>query len=214
MFSFTNQLSCFFSIQYNPGMKFLLIVTLTLFVKPLYSQDIYINPEKLTWSNFKGQPVVKVDSKGEIRDYIAFTWSRINLVLKPRPNGTYEPIVDVQFCQDTSFVKHDYLEKNKAEVQGLFRHELYHYKIAILYGKKAQHHLNTASIPVPQTAIDIFRSFLNDHSAAQGRYDVETNHRHNRKKQKDWMNDIDRQLSELSGILLKGEELELTKNEK
>jgi hypothetical protein len=195
-------------------MKFLLIITLTLFVKPLCSQNVYINPEKLTWANFKGKPVFKVDSKGQIRDYVAFTWSWINLVLKARSNGTYKPIVDVWFCQDTSFVKHDYLEENKAEDKKIFQHELYHYKIAILYGKKAKQHLNTISILVPQTAVDIFRSYLNDHSAAQGRYDVETNHRHNQKKQKSWMIDIDKQLSDLSGILLEGEELELATREK
>lgn len=112
-------------------MRFSVFYILIFFVqsRPL-CQPHYIDPLKLSWSDYKGK--VNYDS-----GFLAHTECKISVIANHNANKKSDIHFHLVFCPESSWVDWNALgKKTHPYADSLFRHELLHYYIAIIAFKK------------------------------------------------------------------------------
>jgi hypothetical protein len=179
-------------------MKPLIILLFSCFSLSSYSQDKYhyINPESLSWNDFKGQ----CDNK---YNYTAITTSALRLNYKRQGDLITDVKVWVVFLYDSSCVRQEMLYK-LTDIQDnyLFNHEKNHYLLNIMLAKEVKRIILNNPKMTNQDLSNLINDFNVQSSAFQIKYDTETNHSENEHSQINWNAYILNQLDGLKDIIL------------
>jgi hypothetical protein len=164
----------------------------------LNGQNIYVDPDMLQWTNYKG----KMDF---LSAFTAFTKSNIKVILGTSIsyNPSDPPKIEVAFMQDSSWVNYFKLNQLSPRLQTyLLNHEKIHYLITIIEAKKLKKEISDKKINNIQ---ELFTSF-NNHSQMMNErnelYDAETNHSGNVLAQNRWEIETVKELNDLKSIIL------------
>lgn len=189
-------------------MKWLLILLAVLISGNIYAQCLYIDPDSLTWHDYKGHPR-KIKSLGRYIDAAANTNYRFLAGVKKLKADQYFAYVSVHFCRDSSFVKKELFRSDPSREKQLFQHELYHYKLAVLYGKKLRQYLiNNPTVlkgkgkDVVARVTALANSYSDQKEKEDDAYELETRNGTIAARQKMWVHKIDRELEKLSLVKL------------
>jgi hypothetical protein len=189
-------------------MKIVFVFLAVLLSRHLGAQCTYINPDSLTWDDYKGQPR-KIKSLGRYIEASANTNYRFLAGVKRLKAGQYSPYVSVQFCRDSSFVKSELVVSSSAVERQLFQHELYHYKLVILYAKRLRHYLTNhpnllkgKEKDVVSRVKELATSYSDQKEKEDDVYELETRNGTILPKQKLWVERIDKELKKLGFVRL------------
>jgi hypothetical protein len=175
-----------------------LLLFLILLRSEMPAQSIYIDPDKLSWANFRG-------AMNPFSDFMAFTRSNFSTTIGK--TLTYNPLnppkIRVQFLQDSSWVNFVKLSQYSQALQVyLLNHEKIHYLITIIEAKKLKKEIIDKKI----TNIQQLFNTINNHQQIMANrnvlYDAETNHSGNVEAQNKWATEINKELNDLIKIPL------------
>lgn len=146
---------------------------------------------KLTWEDFKGKPRSTASelSGAETNTVIEFQ-SYAPRYLKP------DIIITASIDCTRSWVR-----ENQKDNDNLLRHEQLHFDISEVYARKMRKAINEEKINstnVSEKVSRIFERIYGVYSKRQERYDEETDHGLDEKKQKEWELKISKELLDLS----------------
>lgn len=155
-------------------------------------QDVIIWKESrpLQWADFLG--AVKDTSEYDAESFAEVTY---HYTFKGPKNFSFE--VQAGFNKNSSWFR------KQTCCGDLLKHEQIHFDIAELFARKMREMFERYdySQNFPQEIVEIFNIKKDEYWAMQLRYDEETNHSLNKKKQKEWENYIHNQLAQMSDKL-------------
>jgi hypothetical protein len=177
-------------------MKFFLGCLLFFVSLQTYCQCNAIDPQKLTWKDYRGG----IDPKS---DQIA--WTSCKILMNTTGKFGQAPIlkVCVDFRSDSSWVNAPKIKALSKEVGlQLLNHERLHYYISIISAQRLKKSLSTANNINEDEINSKFLYYSNVVDSLNSRYDLETNHGLNPANQKRWEYKIMDQVRTLSGVKL------------
>ncbi len=159
-----------------------LIIVLLFCTAKLYSQTIYIDPLKLSWSNYIGN--VNYDSI-----YTALTYSGMKLGIIAK-NGKVTFKVYPTFTENLSWVDYQKLSKEKEGPDYILNHEKLHYYISIINARKLKLFV-TQHPPKNNKELNNLKEYFDKKNQSdQDVYDAATKHAFLRDKQEEWSKKI------------------------
>jgi len=183
-------------------MKFFVFSVLTLLIHfKILSQPHYIDPRRLSWSDYKGN--VNYDS-----GFIAYTDCKISVTANNNANKKSDIHFHIAFYPESSWVDWNVLgKKPHAYADSLFRHELLHFYIGLIAFKKLkmafQHFRFIDHQDLSQNRNQI-TNFLAPYAIMQrdlnSKYDKETHYGTDRFQQHNWEKYIMKNVESLKSV--------------
>lgn len=146
----------------------------------------WVDGERLSWDDFKGKPNRYTYMDAVTESGIVFNWSC--------DWSGFHVEVFAMFDPGKSWVK------KSGATEYLLKHEQAHFDITEIHARKLRKRLDEISNPcrMGSRGIQSVANKIYEESAAmQNRYDEETYHSKNRKKQAEWLKKIDAELKRL-----------------
>lgn len=168
----------------------LIIVLFVLFLSPAFSQKsdnlILYGSRELVWSDFKGKP----SPRNKLES--AITASTIKLIPKHVSEDSVVLEVSNYFICDRSWTITDSAI--------ILEHERGHFDISEIYARKMRKQFAESKFKLKTLDNDvqnIFKKYDKELSLRQDKYDLETKHSIDRKRQGEWTKQIQSELKEL-----------------
>jgi hypothetical protein len=173
-------------------MKFCVFVVFILVSYVANSQGVYIDPDNLSFSDYKG----KVNNS--FRRYSS-TYCGISASLDTS-NGMYNCKVYPIFFRDSSWIDFKYVQDDR--LMDLFLYEQLHYCITVLVAKEFKSYL----LKHPPQTVDEWLQGCKDYAfrdrLMRSKYDADTYSGYSLQKQNEWRALVNRQLDSLKNISL------------
>jgi hypothetical protein len=160
--------------------RLLALLVIITFIYQDRSDSIVWHPDlELQWSNFKGNP--KPSDKA-----VALTASGITFALSTKKTDTQ--LIDFTYQIQAVFYPEKSWYVNRPLSDIVLDHERLHFDITELFARKFKKQISESQFTINISAEikDIYDSINEELDDMQRRYDLETNHSQNIKKQKEW----------------------------
>ncbi|MBL4755033.1 MAG: DUF922 domain-containing protein [Flavobacteriales bacterium] len=176
------------------SLLFYLLSSTFIIAQPKEGMILWEQQRPITWSDFKAKPV-------RSSPYHAQTQGSLNYTFDNKGPGQYIFKLNVKFVKQKSW------SKPKEQTDNLLKHEQGHFDIYELYGRIIMKRLKDAKVFNEKNFSDkvakIFRKGFEDLQKFQEKYDRETNHSKDKKKQEEWNEKIADLLEELAAYKVK-----------